>query len=153
MYDRTLGLQFGGSAVKDGEFNNVVCLKGNGQVGTISKSLLLFAMNWLDAQLTILWVRLNIASEGNGLMARVLSQGDAPFLSVKLGVGAFAALVLYRCAHVPLARRGMRLALAVYLILMLVHVATAFSALGWHAPGTVLAYFESLPKDFLSLFS
>ena len=80
-------------------------------MGTLYKSLLLFAMNWLDAQLTILWVRLEVATEGNGLMARVLGLGEAPFVGVKLIVGAFAAYVLYRCAHLPLAQRGMRLVL------------------------------------------
>lgn len=120
---------------------------------TLYKSLLLFAMNWLDAQLTILWVRLNVATEGNGIMARVLSHGEAPFLGVKLAVGAFAALVLYRCAHLPLARRGMRLVLGLYLTLMMVHVATGFSALGWQAPQTVLVYFGGLPGAFLAFFS
>lgn len=110
-------------------------------------------MNWLDAQLTILWVRLNIATEGNGIMARLLNQGEGSFLLVKLGIGAFAAYVLYRCAHLPLARRGMRLVLGVYLALMLVHVATGYSALGWQAPVVIAGYFGSLPKALLSLFS
>ena len=118
-----------------------------------SKALLLFAMNWLDAQLTILWVRLNIASEGNGLMASLLSRGDAPFLSVKLAVGALAGYTLYRFAEIPIARRGMKFVLGVYAGLMVVHVATGFSALGWHAPGTVLSYFVSLPSVFLASFS
>jgi hypothetical protein len=122
-------------------------------VGALSKSLLLFAMNWLDGQLTILWIRLNVANEGNGIMARLLNHGEAPFLSVKLAVGAFAAYVLYRCAHMPIARRGMKVVLVMYLALMLVHVATGFSALGWHAPETVLAYFGSLPRAFLAFFS
>ena len=122
-------------------------------MGTLSKSLLLFAMNWLDAQLTILWVRLNVATEGNGIMARVLHHGEGSFLLVKLGIGAFAAYTLYRCAHLPLARRGMRLVLGVYLALMFVHVATGYSALGWEAPAVVVGYFGSLPKALLSLFS
>jgi hypothetical protein len=122
-------------------------------VGALSKSLLLFAMNWLDGQLTILWVRLNVANEGNGIMARLLNHGEAPFLSVKLAVGAFAAYVLYRCAHLPIARRGMMLVLVMYLALMFVHVATGFSALGWQAPETVLAYFGSLPRAFLAFCS
>ena len=122
-------------------------------MGTLYKSLLLFAMNWLDAQLTILWVRLDVATEGNGLMARILSLGEAPFLGVKLAVGAFAAYVLYRCAHLPLARRGLRLVLGVYVALMMIHVATGFSALGWQAPGTVIAYFGSLPAAFLASMS
>ena len=120
---------------------------------TLYKSLLLFAMNWLDAQFTILWVRLNVASEGNALMARLLNLGEAPFLTVKLVIGAFAAYVLYRCAHMPLARRGMRLVLGLYMILMLVHVATGFASLGWQAPETVATYFGSLPHAFLAFFS
>lgn len=122
-------------------------------MGTLSKSLLLFAMNWLDAQLTILWVRLNVATEGNGIMARLLHHSEGSFLGVKLGIGAFAAYILYRCAHLPLARRGMRLVLGIYLALMFVHVATGYSALGWEAPAVVVGYFGSLPKAFLSLFS
>ena len=118
----------------------------------LSKSLLLFALNWLDAQLTILWVRLNIATEGNGLMARVLQLGEAPFLLAKLLVGAFAAYVLYRAAHLAMARRGMRLVLALYCALMVVHAATGCSALGWRAPETVLTYFVQLPQAVFALF-
>ena len=122
-------------------------------MGTLYKALLLFAMNWLDAQLTILWVRLNVATEGNGLMARILSSGEAQFLGVKLFIGAFAAYVLYRCAHMPLAQRGMKLVLGIYGVLMMIHVATGFSALGWQAPETVIAYFGSLPAAFLASIS
>jgi hypothetical protein len=110
-------------------------------------------MNWLDAQLTILWVRLNIATEGNGLMASLLNQGEAPFLSVKLVIGAIAGYTLYRFAEIPIARRGMKLVLGVYIALMIVHVATGFSALGWHAPATVFSYFVSLPSAVLASVS
>ena len=120
---------------------------------TLYKRLLLFAMNWLDAQLTILWVRMNIATEGNAIMARLLNLGEAPFLVVKLFIGAFAAYILYRCAHMPLARRGMKLVLGLYLVLMAVHVVTGFAALGWQAPETVVAYFGGLPGAFLSFLS
>ena len=119
----------------------------------LSKALLLFAMNWLDAQLTILWVRLNVATEGNGLMASLLDRGDAPFLSVKLAIGAIAGYTLYRFAEIPIARRGMKLVLGIYLALMIVHVATGFSALGWHAPATVFSYFVSLPGAALASVS
>src|SRR6266478_5187195 len=83
-------------------------------MGALAKSLLLFVLNWLDAQLTLLWVHSNIATEGNGLMGQLLKVGDAPFMLVKLLVGAFAAYTLYRCSHLPLARRGMRLVLTIY---------------------------------------
>jgi hypothetical protein len=120
---------------------------------TLLKSLLLFGMNWIDAQLTILWVRMNLATEGNALMARLLNIGEAPFLGVKLAIGAFAAYTLYRCSHMPLARRGMTLVLGLYMVLMVVHVVTGFTALGWQAPETVASYFGGLPHAFVGFFS
>ena len=110
-------------------------------------------MNWLDAQLTVVWVRLNVATEGNGLMASLLKQGDLPFLAVKLVVGAFAAFVLYRCSHFPIARKGMTLVLAVYSGLMIIHAATGCVALGWLGPVRVVEYLDNLPGTFLALFS
>lgn len=122
-------------------------------MGTLSKSLLLFAMNWLDAQLTLVWIRLNVATEGNDLMARVLSHGEAPFLALKLFIGAFAAYVLYRCAHLPLAKHGMTFVLALYSALMMIHAATGCAALGWHAPVTFIGYLGHLPIAIIHLFS
>lgn len=117
-------------------------------MGALSKSILLFALNWLDAQLTLIWVRTNVATEGNGLMAKLLDMGDAPFLLTKLALGAFAAYLLYRCSHLRVARRGMSLVLFIYLALMLVHATTGMSALGWHASAATPAYLGALP-DFL----
>ncbi len=108
------------------------------------KCLLLFLLNWLDAQLTILWVRGGVATEGNGLMAYLLDLGNAPFLCTKLLVGGLVAYTLYRFSNHALARRGLRLALGLYLALMLVHAATGASALGWHPPETVVAFFHLL---------
>ena len=113
-------------------------------MSAFSKSLLLFLLNWLDAQLTILWVRGGVATEGNGLMAYLLNQGNAPFLSTKLMVGALVAYTLYRFSHVALARRGLQLVLALYLALMGVHAATGASALGWHPPEALAAVFSLL---------
>ena len=118
----------------------------------LSKSCLLFTLNWLDAQLTLLWIRLDVASEGNALMARILEHGELTFLGAKLAIGAVAAYILYRCAHLPLAKRGLNVVLGIYVILMLVHVATGCVALGWQTPVVVLGYVESLPNAFLSLF-
>ena len=111
-------------------------------MSAFSKSLLLFLLNWLDAQLTILWVRGGVATEGNGLMAYLLDQGNAPFLSTKLMVGALVAYTLYRFSHVALARRGLQFVLALYLALMGIHAATGAAALGWHPPETLAAVFS-----------
>ena len=122
-------------------------------MGPLSKSLLLFSMNWLDAQLTLLWIKLDVATEGNGLMARVLTHGDGTFLGVKLLIGAFAAYILFRCAKLPIAKHGMTLVLAVYVALMLIHAATGCVALGWNGPITLITYIGHLPSAVVGLFS
>ena len=121
-------------------------------MGTLSKSCLLFVLNALDAQLTLLWIRLNVASEGNTLMARVIERSEWTFLGGKLAIGGFAAYILYRCAHLPLARHGLTVVLGVYVVLMLIHAATGCLALGWQGPIILLGYIENLPNAFLSLF-
>jgi len=110
-------------------------------------------MNWLDAQLTLLWIRLDVATEGNELMARVLAHGDGTFLGVKLLIGAFAAYILFRCANLPIARHGMTLVLVIYLGLMLIHGATGCVALGWDGPVTFISYLGHLPNSVFGLFS
>ena len=122
-------------------------------MGTLSKACLLFALNWLDAELTLVWIRLNVATEGNALMAHFLKYGDWSFLGIKLVVGGFAAYVLYRCSHLPLAKYGLSVVLGIYAILMIVHAATGCVALGWNAPINALAYLEALPNTFLSFFA
>jgi hypothetical protein len=118
-----------------------------------TKSLLLFALNWVDAQLTILWVRAGHATEGNGLMAYLLEAGNAPFLLTKLVAGAFAAYVFYRFSSVPLARRGLKLALGLYLCLMLVHAATGLTALGVVEPESALSLLARIPETLSSIIS
>jgi hypothetical protein len=108
-------------------------------------------LNFLDAQLTLVWIRLNVASEGNALMAHMLSYGEWTFVGIKLAVGGFAAYILYRCAHLPLAKHGLTVVLGVYALIMLVHAATGCFALGWNAPLNALAYLVSLPNTLLSL--
>lgn len=117
-----------------------------------SKSLMLFSLNWIDAQLTLVWVRGGFATEGNGLMAYLLDMGNAPFLLTKLFIGASAAYVLYRWSHLATARRGMKLVLGLYLALMFVHAATGLSALVINAPERFLALLGSVPDSLLALF-
>ena len=121
-------------------------------MSALAKSLLLFALNWLDAQLTLIWVHSNLATEGNGLMSQLLNLGDAPFMVAKIAVGAFAAYMLYRASHLPLARHGMRLALAVYLLLMMAHLATGITAIGWSTPFAVVTGVSNIPSALLTLF-
>lgn len=117
----------------------------------LTKSLLLFALNLLDAQLTIIWVRLGLATEGNGLMARVLAHGDAAFFMTKLGIGALVAFILYKFSGLRVARRGMRLVLGLYLCLMLVHAATGLSALRFIQPDALVAHITQLPETLLAI--
>ncbi|HEX8476662.1 MAG TPA: DUF5658 family protein [Pyrinomonadaceae bacterium] len=118
-----------------------------------AKCLLLFALNWLDAQLTIIWIRGGWATEGNALMSHLLDAGDLPFLLTKLAIGAFVAVVLFRWSHLALARRGLTGVLGLYVALMFVHAATAFSAFGWHAHEKLVAYVAALPDGLFALLS
>jgi len=121
-------------------------------VGRLSKSCLLFALNLLDAKLTLLWIHMHVASEGNALMARILQHSELTFLGVKVAIGAGAAYILYRCAHLRLARHGLTAALAVYVALMFVHAATGCVALGWQGPVILITYLGNLSNAVLSLF-
>ena len=118
-----------------------------------TRSVLLFALNLLDAQLTLLWVRLGVATEGNGLMARVLEAGVVPFLLTKLSVGALVAYTLYRFSHLALARRGLAFVLGLYFCLMFVHAAAGMTALGFNAHDALVAFVSYLPDRLLSLIS
>ncbi len=117
----------------------------------LAKAVLLFVLNWLDAQLTLVWIHSHIATEGNGLLAPILRAGDASFMLLKLFIGGFAALTLYRCAHLALARRGMQIALTVYITLMLAHLATGMAALGWSQPLAMVDYVSNLPSALLTI--
>lgn len=97
----------------------------------LHQTLLLFALNFLDGVLTLYWVRHGYASEGNQLMASLLDVGDAPFLLVKLSIGAAAAIVLWHWRNLRLAKIGLSLSLAIYVCLMGVHFFTGLSAFGF----------------------
>ena len=94
------------------------------------QTILLFALNLLDAVLTIYWVRNGFATEGNRLMAILLDIGDLPFLAAKLAIGGAAALVLWNWRTLRLARCGLAMVLFIYIGLMGVHLVTGLSAFG-----------------------
>lgn len=94
------------------------------------QTFLLFALNFLDAVLTIYWVRNGFATEGNHLMATLLDIGDMPFLAVKIAIGTVTAVVLWRWRKFRLAKYGLAVALAVYISLMGIHFLTGLSAFG-----------------------
>ena len=97
----------------------------------IAPTVLLFALNLLDAVLTLVWVRSGVATESNQLMASLLDIGDTPFLLTKIAIGAVAAIVLSRFGGRRLARYGVTVALAVYIGLMGIHLFTGLSAFGY----------------------
>ena len=94
-------------------------------------TILLFALNFIDAVLTIYWVRNGFATEGNALMASLLDIGDAPFLAVKVAIGAVTAVVLYRWKNLRVAQYGLAFALTIYIGLMAIHFVTGLSAFGY----------------------
>lgn len=94
------------------------------------ETFLLFALNLLDALLTIVWVRNGVATEANHLMARLLDIGDLTFLGVKIAIGTIAAVVLFHWGELRVARYGLTFALTVYMGLMGIHFLTGLSAFG-----------------------
>jgi len=116
----------------------------------LAPTFLLFALNILDALLTIVWVRAGVATEGNQLMASLLDVGNAPFLIVKIAIGAVAAVVLYRWGNRRLARFGLAVALAVYISLMGIHLLTGLSAFGY-VSNTVVHQVADFPGQLLAM--
>ena len=92
---------------------------------------LLFALNFIDAVVTIIWIRNGWATEGNFLMASVLDLGDIPFLAVKLGMGLFTVVVLLYGSQYRLAQIGARIGLAAYSFAIASHILTGFAVLGY----------------------
>ena len=115
----------------------------------LASTFLLFALNLLDALLTIIWVRAGVATEGNQLMARLLDVGNGPFLIVKIAIGAVAAVVLFRWGSRPLARYGLVVALAVYIGLMGIHLFTGLSAFGY-VSNNAMQDLAAWPGQFLA---
>ncbi len=122
-------------------------------MSVLAKSILLFCLNWLDAQLTVAWVRAGLATEGNALMARLLEAGDWPFVLTKLLVGGLVAYTLWRFSSLKLARRGLNFALGLYLCLMVVHAATGLTGSGLIAPESPVAHLTRLPETLLAFIS
>ena len=117
----------------------------------IAPTVLLFALNVLDAVLTIVWVRSGVATEGNQLMASLLDVGNMPFLIVKIAIGAVAAVVLSRWGSKRLARYGLAVALAVYIGLMGIHLFTGLSAFGY-VSNTFLQDLGNLTGQIFAVF-
>ncbi|MGI8786152.1 MAG: DUF5658 family protein [Pyrinomonadaceae bacterium] len=114
-------------------------------------SLLLFALNLIDALLTVYWVHNGFATESNQLMAGLLELGYAPFLAVKISVGAIAAIVLWRWGNLRLARYGLTLVLAIYISLMGVHFLTGLTAFGFISKN-VVNNFSTWSHSFFAFF-
>ena len=113
-------------------------------------TVLLFALNLLDAVLTVYWVRNGFATEGNHLMATLLDIGDLPFLAVKVSIGAVTAFVLWRWRTFRLAKLGLTVALTIYISLMGIHFLTGLSALGYLSHATI-EKFGNIPGQILSV--
>ena len=114
----------------------------------LTQATLLFILNFLDAVLTIYWVRNGFATEGNYLMATLLDIGNLPFLGVKIAMGAVAAVVLWRWRDLKLAKYGLGLALAIYVSLMGIHFVTGLSAFGYLSDALINDFSITIAKIF-----
>ena len=92
---------------------------------------ILFALNIIDAIVTIMWIRSGVTTEGNYLMASVLDFGEVPFFAVKIGIGIVTCGVLLYGSEYRLARVGSRIALAAYSFAIVSHILTGLAASGY----------------------
>ncbi len=106
-----------------------------------TQTLLLFALNLLDAALTIYWVKNGYATEGNHLMATLLDIGIFPFLAVKIAVGAVASITLWRWGTYKIAKYGLATTLVIYICLMGVHLFTGLVSFGYISEEVVTQFF------------
>ena len=96
----------------------------------MQQAILLFTLNFFDAGLTLFWTETGRATEANHLMQYFLDGGPAIFLMFKICIGLLAALCFYRWAHLPSARLGLKLSLAVYLVIFAIHVGVGLVSSG-----------------------
>lgn len=94
------------------------------------QAILLFALNFADAGLTLFWTETGRATEANHLMQYLLDGGPVAFLLFKFCIGLFAALCFYRWAHLPSAQVGLKLSLAVYVVIFAIHVGVGLVSSG-----------------------
>lgn len=90
----------------------------------------LFLLNFLDAGLTLYWIRNGMAEEANRIMQFFLEGGEGSFLVFKISMGLFAALCFYKWSHLRAAQLGLRLALGVYVVIMAIHILVGLTATG-----------------------
>jgi hypothetical protein len=89
------------------------------------KIALLGFYNILDAFLTLHWVRIGAATEGNPIMAWFLSEGEGSFLFAKIVATVVACGVFHLTAQHKISRNGLTFVLGLYTMLMFVHICTA----------------------------
>ena len=79
-------------------------------------------MSGYDAVATMWHIGRGVAVEGNPLMESLIQQNAVVFFFVKMSITAACLLVCYRFSHLRTARLGIRLAVALYLVVSLYHV-------------------------------
>jgi apolipoprotein N-acyltransferase len=90
----------------------------------------LFLLNFLDAGLTLFWIRNGLAEEANRIMQFFLDGGEGPFIVFKISMGLFAALCFQKWKHLRAAQLGVRLALGVYVVITAIHLMVGLTAAG-----------------------
>ncbi len=84
----------------------------------------LFALNAVDALMTLLAVRLGVATEANPIMAAALEVGEPMFLASKMIIVGLGCLVLWLARRRRIAQIGACVCVAAYSAIALVHVWT-----------------------------
>ncbi|HWC78195.1 MAG TPA: DUF5658 family protein [Blastocatellia bacterium] len=78
-------------------------------------------MSGYDAVATMWHISRGVAVEGNPLLEPLIEQNAIIFFLVKMLITAACLLICYRFSHVRMARLGIRLVVALYLIISIYH--------------------------------
>ncbi len=97
---------------------------------SMQQAILLFTLNFFDAGLTLFWTQTGKTTEANQLMQYFLDGGPGTFMLFKICMGLMAALCFYHWSHLRSAKWGLKLSLAVYCVITMIHVAVGIAASG-----------------------
>ena len=82
----------------------------------------LFGLNIYDGLVTLIWIKLGVATEANPMLENIIEHSALQFLAVKLSLVLLGCLLLWRFREEALARQGAYLLTAIYFILACYHL-------------------------------
>ncbi|HLG17751.1 MAG TPA: DUF5658 family protein [Blastocatellia bacterium] len=91
-------------------------------------TLTALAMSGYDAVATMQHIGRGVAAEGNPLMESLIQRNAVVFFLVKMAITAVCLMLCYSFSHLKSARLGIRMAVGIYSVVCVYHVAIVMLA-------------------------